>query len=194
MALGPYLTLVGLKHVGKSTVARALAGMVKDTEVIDVDDRMVAQARQEGWFPAATPAGPAVRMLYRFLGAEAFASWERETIRRIIDGDQATSQETTPPALHRVIATGGGVCDNTDALVLLERVRPVVYLWNFPENLYRRAVRDGVPAFLDAADPRGSFLALAHRRDRLYRNIADTIVDISDASVEEAANIILEAL
>lgn len=194
MSLGPYLTLVGLKHAGKSTIARTIADQCETAEAIDVDERMVADARREGWFPATASPGPPVRTLYRFLGADAFASWECETIRRITDLTGTTDRGANKPTLHRVISTGGGICDNPEALKILEGTRPIVYLWNLPENLFQRVIRDGVPPFLDASDPWGSFLALARKRDAIYRRIADKIVDISAASVEEAADIVLEAL
>lgn len=187
-----FLTLVGLKHVGKTSIARAVAAGIPGARVRDIDEEMVRLAREEEWFPAAKGTDPPVRRLYRFLGPRSFASWEAEVILRVLRSRaDEPEQEQGTPALW-IVSTGGGVCDNARAVELLERSRPILYLWEDPSVLYRRVIRRGIPAFLDENDPKGSFMRLAERRDRTYRTIADQVINVSGLAVEESARLILE--
>ncbi|TVR73022.1 MAG: shikimate kinase [Spirochaetaceae bacterium] len=186
MADSGYLTLVGLKHVGKSSVARALAADLPDAILADTDEEMVRAARAEGWFlpdrSEESGRDPPIRELYRFLGVQAFSSWETEVLERII----------TSADRFCIIATGGGVSDNRDALKLLDGARPVVYLHDEPRLLYQRFIRRGIPAFLDQDDPLASFMRLVERRDRVYRELADQVITVSGRSIEQTARDILK--
>lgn len=180
------VTLVGLKHVGKSSVARALVQVVPEAVLVDLDEEMVRLAREEGWFIPGSGSGagadPPIRALYRYLGVQAFISWETAVLRGVIAHDRPC----------RVLATGGGICDNRDAMVLLEQARPILYLRDEPAVLYHRFIRRGIPAFLDPTDPWGSFLRIVNRRDRLYRDAADHVISVTGRSIEETVRDILD--
>lgn len=182
-----FLTLLGLKHVGKSSVAEALLMLLPDATAVDIDVEMVSISRREGWFPTMDGPDPPVRRLYRHLGPRPFASWEEAVIKRILTTER--QQEHAGPC---IIATGGGVCDNDAALQILEEARPVVYLYEDPVVLYRRIRKGGIPAFLNADDPRRAFIEMAERRDGLYREFADHLVDVSGLKIGEAAEQVLK--
>ena len=180
-----FLTLVGLKHVGKSSVARELASSIGGAVLVDIDDEMIRQAQHEGWFHPPTAGGaPQIRELYRFMGLPAFATWEATVIERTI--------ALTHPFC--ILATGGGVCDNSAAMELLQISRPIVYLYDDPAILYERIIRRGVPAFLDQSDPETSFRQIADRRDQIYRTQADAVITVTGLSVEQAARQIQQLL
>ncbi|SIP96934.1 shikimate kinase [Alkalispirochaeta americana] len=186
-----YLTLTGLKHTGKSSIARGLCQAMPGTACLDTDLVMLEQASQEGLVdipssdnaPENNPPGSTVllRQLYRNLGKKSFTERESLALRHILE---------EPRQGKAIISTGGGVCDNPEAMELLEQCRPILYLWTDPEVLFERISAGGIPPFLDPQDPRGSFLRLADRRDRLYRQKADHVVDLSDLTVDEAVKAI----
>lgn len=188
MADKRFVTLVGLKHVGKSTIGRLVAEKLQPARFVDLDDTMLTAARNEGWFQPENHETPPVRALYRFLGKKSFESWEAEVLQRVLasQSDEADSR--------CVLATGGGICDNPDAVALLAQARPVLYIWESPPVLCQRVLKHGIPPFLDQHDPKGSFLRMAERRDRLYRELADNIISIAGATAEEAADRILVEL
>lgn len=171
--------LTGLKHSGKTTLGRRLARELA-LPFTDLDDEMVRRAVSEGII--TTPGGdePAIRRVYRQIGASAFGLWEAECLRRV-----------SPPV---VLATGGGVCDHPPTMEALKEHYRLLYLQDDPLVLYERIVRGGVPAFLDPNRPQDHFLEIAERRGEIYRQAADVIVDLSGASRREAFNRLLLAL
>ncbi|POQ98529.1 hypothetical protein AU468_13170 [Alkalispirochaeta sphaeroplastigenens] len=190
MHLPAYLTLTGLKHAGKSSVARELSRAWPGTNHIDTDQIILERAARRG-FPCPSPSSdspestPALilRQLFQELGHEAFAREEYLALQEVLE---------MPRQERLIIATGGGVCDNLEAMKLLEECRPIFYLRADPEVLFGRIAAGGIPPFLDPQDPRGSFLRLANRRDLLYREQADHLVDVSHLTVDEVAQAILK--
>lgn len=211
MAFNQPIALVGLKHVGKSTVGRALSRYAH-CPFYDVDHEMIARARSEGWFaPSGDPAVPTIRQLYQFLGRESFLTWEAATLRAVIGQltdmkvDRSGARTDAPAAgtthgvasasadrqrgrLRAVIATGGGICDNPSAVEALQSACTTVYLEDSPEVLYQRIEARGVPAFLDPARPREHFLEMAARRDERYRAFADYTIPIGGRTADEIAS------
>lgn len=192
-----FLTLLGIKHVGKTTVARALLAQLEENApdervfLWDTDGEMVSTARKQGILPDPPPhdkAVPPIRRLYTALGEEQFHSLEAdvlETIRRKAESHQRGTH---------IVATGGGVASNPRGVRALEKLRPLLYLWNDPEVLYDRIAARGIPPFLHQEDPRGSFLRMAAHRDAVYRSIADTVMDIAALSIRETAQRIFEEM
>ncbi len=174
------IALTGLKHVGKTTIGRGAATTL-GWDFIDLDDLMVRRGIHDHVIPpgaADTPQNePLIRTLFRTLGAARFGEWEAEALRDV---------PTTSRASHIFLATGGGVCDHPESMRLLTSNYHVLYLRHNPVVLYERAVRRGVPAFLDEDRPRDHFLEIARRRDALYAESADQIIDVAGLSPKDA--------
>jgi len=88
-----------------------------------------------------------------------------------------------------VVATGGGLCDNVEAVAQL-RCGVIIALEVDPELLFNRIIRNGIPAFMSArttAEARDEFADLHRRRSALYREMSDIVVAVGNQQPAEAA-------
>ncbi len=159
------VVLLGMKHSGKSTLGRRLAGRW-GCPFADTDEVL------EAWYASRHGAPITAREIYARLGPEGFFEAEAEALRglasRIGDGDS-------------VIAAGGRTPLNPGAQALLRGLGLAVLLDVPAEALWERVARAGIPAFVGPEDPRGDFLALARAREPQYREIADLVVALDPA-------------
>lgn len=92
-----------------------------------------------------------------------------------------------------VIATGGGVVMSPVNRARLCASGYVVYLHALPEQLYARTRHDKGRPLLQVADPLARIRSLTEKRDPLYREIADLVVE-SGAGLNNTVNCITKAL
>lgn len=190
---GRIVALVGPKHVGKTTVARATAEIV-GWRWADVDHLMTDRARDEGWFASDGSLVPVIRQLHRRVGKQAFLDWEGTTLERFLNSVRSEDDASSSSPSSWILATGGGICDNEPAFALLRQHARLLYLSDDPLVLYERVQRWGLPSFLDAQDPRGDFIALCERRDVLYRSAATQVIDLRGQSQNAAIEIVTDAI
>ena len=154
---------------GKSTVGRHLA---RRLESPFVDSDAVVERH----------IGRSIRTFFEQEGEERFRDIESEVIAQLI--------ETTTG----VIATGGGVvlrASNRDAL----RDHTIcVYLRSTPEELFRRLRHDSKRPLLQVADPLIRLRELFAKRDPLYREAAQFVIETGRPSVPALVNMILMQL
>jgi shikimate kinase len=162
------IILLGPKHCGKTSVGRAIAWKLKG-RFVDTDD-LIAES-----------AGKSPRELYRE-SVDAFKAVEVRSLKQALGGDAV------------IIATGGGVVDNGEAVVLLQGVcdARLVYLDVRAETAWERiSGGGGLPPFLNTATPRETHRALHERRAVSYRRLADETVTVDSKTIEEIARQIL---
>ncbi len=165
------IALTGIKHSGKSSVARRLSSksalpyLDTDTEILKLTDHL------------------SVRDVYIRYGKARFQTLETQVLDSII----------IPPE-GIIIATGGGIADNTKALSVLSDRYFCIYLAESPDVLYDRIIRGGIPPFLSRHQPRADFEQLFERRDSVYRAIADTVIDCHERSVHDIADVIYDKI
>jgi shikimate kinase len=145
--------LTGMKHTGKSTLASLLAGRL-DLPFFDTD-AVVAEA-----------SGKTPRELYDEGGAALMMAREADACRIVAGKGRC------------VVATGGGLADNAEAIDELRDGGLFVFVDTPFDVLFARvsesARRDGrLPKFLRGNDPEGSFRELFNRRVKTYATIAD---------------------
>ena len=182
------VVLMGCKHCGKSTQGRLLAQKY-GVDFFDTDD-VIARLR-----------GMDVRTLYRTKGVSEFTLAEEEACREIVKNN---SDRTL------VIATGGGICDNPPALQALRECRTFVFLrLDIKHSIDRIMAKieetspgifSGAPAYVLTENPeslddvRAILQKKYEERYQQYARIADVIVDIKNAPIEENFKILLDAL
>ncbi|MBT3278683.1 MAG: hypothetical protein HN909_02225 [Phycisphaerales bacterium] len=160
--------LLGMKHCGKSTHGRLLAEHIGGA-FIDTDDVV------ESIFAETQGEKKTCREIYRDHGARMFYDVECEAIRALVAQNQ-----------KRVIALGGGTAMHEELHPLIREMGTVVYLANDPEELYKRVMAGGIPPFLDADDPHGSFMDQVQRREAAYCDLAEVRVDLHGQDIDEA--------
>ncbi len=177
----PRVYIMGIKHSGKSTLGAMLARHVGGT-FIDLDD-VILQRFSRSRRGLLT----SVREVYRTLGPQGFAQIEAEAAREV-------SANAVPHKGVQIVALGGGTIENQRAISCLDASGVFLYLVQQEQVLYRRIIQGGVPPFLDSADPEASFHELFLRRDALYRQRADCVVDITNKNLAESLTAVIQSL
>ena len=182
------IVLMGCKHCGKSTQGRLLAKKL-GLDFFDTDDE-IARLR-----------GIEARVLYKTKGVTEFTLAEEEACCEIIKNNSDR---------RIVISTGGGICDNPPALQALRAAGTFVFLRLDIKYSIERimekieevspGVFNGAPAYVLSENPaslddiRAILLKKYTERFRQYQTIADIVVDMKKAPIEENFNTLLEAL
>ena len=188
---GGVIIIVGPKHSGKTCAGKALARLWEGgaggpetagpVHFFDLDELVKSRT------------GQSPRLLYR-AGPEVFRKAEAEALLDLLEGRACVENNGTGSV--SVVAAGGGLADNREALALLKKSRAlVVYLEVSVETAWQRikaAAEQGgeLPPFLDTADPRHTHRLLHERRGRVYRELADLTVKARDTPEETAATIL----
>lgn len=166
------IALVGLKHSGKSTVGRLLAGEW-GTAFRDLDTDILSLCGREG----------TIRQLYKLVGRDAFLALETEAAEAI-----AAMED------RLVLATGGGTIENGTAMAALTRKFRMVFL-DVPENiLVERVFRGGIPAFVDPDRPEDHFREICRRRRALIKAVPHVRIDAVNHSPGELVAEIVQRL
>ena len=179
------ILITGPKHSGKSLCAKAL-NETTGWEAVDLDETMEVQT------------GKTPRELF-VLGQEIFKKAETLALSSALQFYEEKSQsfrcnQRLRQDRIRIIAAGGGLIDNNDAMALLTepQVPPreiiVVYLDISAETAWQRISAEGeLPPFLNTGNPREVHLTLHNRRAEAYKAMAGIIVSAENKSPEEIA-------
>lgn len=174
-----HIILVGMKHSGKTTIGKQLASQ-SNSLFIDTDDLI------------KDLSGFSARELYDTGGVDAFKQKEAEACTYI-----AQNQESIYKNKKLIIATGGGLADNPQAITILKNIGVIILLDAPFETLFSRimesAKRDGrLPTFLQGEDPEKLFLQLYQQRITVYNETSDYQIKTGDASPLKIATQILD--
>jgi shikimate kinase len=93
-----------------------------------------------------------------------------------------------------VLATGGGAVMNADTRSNLGGRGFVVYLYTTVEQQVVRTKKGRERPLLENGDPRSTLEELLQKRDPLYREIADLVVETDGRKVHSVAQEIIEAI
>jgi shikimate kinase len=163
-----HILLVGMMGAGKTTtgqsVARRLGWKYKDSDA-DVE--------------AAT--GLTVPELFARDGEAAFRAAEAKVLN-IACADESPT----------VISVAGGAVLNSDNRRLIEASGTVVWLRARPETLAGR-VGDGGGRPLLGEDPAEAMVRLFEERAPYYEEVADSVIDVEDLTVEAVADRVMAA-
>ena len=170
-----FIILVGPKHSGKTSAGKALAALLS-CGFVDLDE-LVAQR-----------SGKSPRALYSE-GPEIFRKAEAGALAALFESGTAES----PSSL--VIASGGGLVDNPDALALLEQNSAAghlqiisVFLDLSAKTAWERIRAAGeLPPFLKTENPQETHCSLHERRAAAYRQFASLVINADGKSPQEIA-------
>lgn len=179
--------LMGIKHCGKSTQARALANYFK-CDFFDTDDLITEQT------------GKTPREIFTEFGNEGFMQAELKACETLKNSKK----------LPAIIATGGGICNNLKAVEILKSLGGKIIFLQVQEKvasdrIVREAVfKDGklsnIPAYIAKKNPhnlddvRTIFYDFYAERVTKYKQIADLVVDVSNGTIKENTAQLLKLL
>lgn len=182
--------IMGCKHCGKSTHGKAVAAKL-GLEFFDLDCVIEKLT------------GMPVRQYYKQNGAAGFMIAEENACKRIISYANEKNCDI-------VISTGGGICDNSPALSTLRVCNSFVFLRLDINDSVDRIMANieetekgeftNLPAYVIAEKPksiedvRNILVKTFTNRAAIYEKIADIIIDIKNAPIDENTDIILRAI
>ena len=166
------VTLIGMKHCGKSTLGAALAARW-GCPFFDVDQMI------EERHACKTGEQLPVREIFKRQGEHRFHELETQVVcdlyLRLSDSKD-----------NGVVAVGGRTALNTKVDELLTALGLIVYLEVSPEEMFARVQRGGLPPFVDEKDPMGHFAKLHAERAPHYRRLANLTVNLDGLNPEAA--------
>ena len=159
------VVLVGLMGVGKSTVGRKLAALLR-RDFVDADEAI------------AEAAGRSIPEIFDTYGEAHFRDGERRVIARLIEEH------------HGVIATGGGafVDPATRALILDRAI--AVWIDADIDTLVERTARRNTRPLLRNGDPKAILTRLAQERAPFYAEAPIRVVSETGPHADTARAII----
>ena len=184
------IILLGIKHCGKSTLGRMLAAQF-NCPFFDTDDVI------------AEMTGKTPREIYQQQGAEAFMEAEARAC------DYLSRYLASLGEDEYVIATGGGICNNQEALDSLQRLGFFLFL-EVPEEVAAQRIIDEIqwvdgvmtnlPAYIASENPTSTedaeriFSGFYKERTTRYRKLAQITCNLTGVTPEENCQLICEAL
>jgi len=172
------IALVGLRCVGKTSVGRELARAL-GLGFVDLDDA-IAWADSEG---CCAQHIPTVAHVVETLGWDGFRELEARELARVLGSGAPL-----------VLATGGGVVERADNRALLRARARVVWLREELPVLRERLAHSADRPSLTGASPAEELASIAARREPLYREVADLVLDAAGSSPQELAERLRSAL
>lgn len=184
------IVLMGIKHCGKSTQGKIISQKL-GLPFYDTDDIITLLT------------GKTPREIYTEKGAEGFMEAEKNACEYV-------KNETALKNNNAVIATGGGICNNAQAVEILKSFGILVYL-DIEEKIATARVLseiqvapDGslsnMPAYIAKKNPRtikdagNIFHDFFTEREKIYKGITDLSINVSGSSKSENADRIIEAV
>ena len=161
--------LVGPMGAGKSAVGRHLARQMH-LNFIDSDDEIEART------------GVDIPFIFEKEGEAGFRKREAVVIDEVSRHDGI------------VLATGGGAVMDPESRSRLGARGFVVYLYTSVDQQVRRTSRSrGRPLLKGSDDTRDTLQKLLDKRDPMYREIADLVVETDNRKVSTVANEIVDS-
>ncbi|MBQ0039381.1 MAG: shikimate kinase [Treponema sp.] len=181
------IVLMGIKHCGKSTQGRLIA---QKTGLPFYDTDNVIEEM----------TGKSPREIYTEKGQEGFIEAEKEACRFV-------KEQTADKGLVAVIATGGGICNNRQAVEILKSFGTLVFLEVEEHIATSRVLREikvspegilsNMPAYIAKKNPRtledcgNIFHDFFVEREKIYKEMVDLSIDVSGLSKGENADKII---
>ena len=159
------IILVGPMGAGKTTIGKSLADRLA-MQFIDSDNEIIRRT------------GAEIPLIFEIEGEEGFRQREKKMLEELCEKNDL------------VIATGGGAVIDRENRELLRSSGYVIYLQASPEQLSERTKKDIKRPLLQTADRLGRITELLEKRDPLYIEMADTVVNTEGKSVGQVTNMI----
>ncbi len=165
----PTIALSGLKHCGKTSVARLLADDL-GLRCFDLDKIIADLIRTDG-LSEVLDDSVCIRSFYQSAGQKTFKEFELRAFE-YLENDMPNQ------IVGNVLSLGGGTMENTALMSIIKSSGTVVVFIDVEESvLYSRIIKTGIPAFLDQDYPRESFSLIYSKRRDLAHTQADIVID-----------------
>ena len=157
--------IVGPMGVGKSTISRHIAELLKKT-FLDSDNEIEKRS------------GAKIPLIFEYEGESGFRQREQAVI------DDLTANHNI------VLSTGGGVVLNAENRKHLKTRGYVIYLHASVDELLKRTAHSYNRPLLQTANRREKLEKLVLERHPLYQSIADVTIDTGHRSIRQVVKIV----
>lgn len=132
--------------------------------------------------------GCSIRDYFAAHGEAAFREAEAQMLAELLAGQQHEGGG------DMVLSTGGGIILRDANRGVLRAQSTAVYLHSTPDELYRRLRHDTNRPLLQVNDPLARLRELYAQRDKLYREVAQFVIETGRPSVNTLVNMVLMQL
>jgi len=164
------IALIGFMTTGKSVVGKALKGHLGEDYTFIETDLLIEKM-----------AGKSIPKIFTEDGETLFREYELEVCKKVAQLKKS------------IISCGGGVVLNKENIEILKRTCQVVLLTASPEEIYNRAIKDGIEnrPIIDKKDPFKEIERILLYRKPYYYSAAEIIIDTTHKSIEKIVQEIL---
>ncbi|MCL2800513.1 MAG: shikimate kinase [Treponema sp.] len=175
------IILTGPKHCGKTSTGRLLAKACS-CDFIDLDEEIF---RQTGKTPRQLFLESSIEHPTEHSGGDLFKKAEANAAAAIAERKSGFT----------VLAAGGGIIDNPEAIIALKNTKAAVVYLNVSANTaWERIVLAGdLPPFLKTENPQETHRTLHERRAAEYLKTADFIIEADRKTSDEILAEIIKA-
>ncbi len=164
------VVLVGPMGSGKTTIGRRLAREM-NREFLDTDYEIIDKT------------GVTIECIFDIEGEKGFRRRESKILADLCNMSDV------------VLATGGGIVLKPENRVLLKKSGLVFYLSSSIEQLLRRTAKSKTRPLLEQSlDREKTIRDLVSDRDKLYRDVASSVIDTTGKKLNEVVSIIKQEI
>ena len=164
------IVLIGFMGCGKTTVGIRLSYRLR--RIVEDTDKLIEKK-----------AGKSISDIFKDDGESCFREMETECLKELLNSKE-----------ERILATGGGLPMRRENHALLKQLGCVLYLRVSPECVYERLKNDTSRPLLQCEDPLDRIRSLLAKREPVYEETADLIVDVDGKEMEEIITEIVQKL
>ncbi len=159
--LNSNIILIGPMGAGKTTIGRQIA-RVFGFDFFDSDREIEERT------------GASIPLIFELEGEQGFRKREQDIIAELAGKSQI------------VLATGGGAILKEQNRKLLKSSGTIVYLCASLDDLIERTSKDKNRPLLQTENPRAKLQSIITKRDPIYRQLADIILETNKMTVHTA--------
>ncbi|MEA1973983.1 MAG: shikimate kinase [Bacillota bacterium] len=162
--------LIGMMGSGKSTIGLLLAKQL-ECSFVDTDDYIIENSSYNS-----------INEIFKKKKESYFRNIESEALKKISLGSNC------------IIATGGGIILKAGNISLMKKTGKVIYLESSVENLVKNLYNTKCRPLLKNKNLTNELELLLKRRERLYNNASNTIVDVTFKSKNDIVDLIISTV
>lgn len=153
--------LIGFMGSGKSTVGIRLSYRLR--RIVEDTDKLIEKKEKQS-----------IADIFREKGETAFRQMETDCLKELL----AVKEK-------KIIATGGGLPMKKENHALLKKLGTVVYLRISAKGVWERLKNDTARPLLQCENPYEKIEELLKKREPVYEEAADIIVDVDGKNMEQ---------